>query len=59
MSMPFTQPPATVIYRVQINSEEWTEYKTPVNSSKFVADKSSLGTRLWSNFATPRVFRRC
>jgi hypothetical protein len=43
MSAPFTQPPATVTYIVRIGSGEWAEYKTPVKSSKFVADNIYAG----------------
>jgi hypothetical protein len=50
MSMPLTQPPATVTYRVRINSEEWKEYKTPVNSSKFVADNIKYGNEALVEF---------
>jgi hypothetical protein len=38
MDHPFTPLPATEASMVQINSGEWNEYITPVNSSKFVAD---------------------
>ena len=41
--MPFTPPPPTVTYRVRINSEDWEEYGTPVNSSKYVADNIACG----------------
>lgn len=50
MSMPFTPPPATVTYRVRINSEDWEEYKTPVNSSKFVADNIKYGNEALVEF---------
>lgn len=50
MSMPFTQPPETVTYRVRINSEDWEEYKTPVNSSKFVADNIKSGNEALVEF---------
>lgn len=58
MSMPFTQPPTTVTYRVRINSEDWEEYKTPVNSSKFVADNIKYGNEAlveFRNAASPQV----
>lgn len=58
MSIPFTQPPATVIYLVRINSEEWEEYKTPVNSSKLVADNIKFGNEAlveFRNAASPQV----
>jgi hypothetical protein len=43
VSQPYTPPPPTVSYRVSIGSEEWIEYKTPVNSSKYVADNIYAG----------------
>jgi hypothetical protein len=43
MSQPYTPPPPTVIYCVQINSEEPFQYQTPINSSKYVADNIYVG----------------
>jgi hypothetical protein len=43
VAQPFTPPPPTVTYLVRINAEEWTEYPTPVNSSKFIADNIAYG----------------
>lgn len=56
MSQPYTPPPSTVIYRVRINSGEWTDYQTPVKASRFVAD--NIFTRrdaevLFMNAASP------
>jgi hypothetical protein len=43
MSQPYTPPPPSVIYHVQINSEEPVQYQTPINSSKYVADNICVG----------------
>jgi hypothetical protein len=43
MSLPFTPPPATVIYHVSINGGEETEFLSPAKASKFVADNIFYG----------------
>jgi len=51
MSQPYTPPPATVSYHVQIGSGEWAEYLEPVRPSKFVADN------IYAGFEAHVVFR--